>query len=421
MSIASPPRRKDGQGAPSRVLVFGGAALVGAAVWGAWLGWDTSYYRLPDDPSLHGPHTSGQVLACALTIGLVTALLSRWRNPVAVAAGVTFGFWVVWTAAAAADVDSGPSFWPIGSALLLCGLVTGTGLTAALGYAVRSVRRPHGGQRVPSPDQPSRQAPVRRNEHAPPDRWRTGAALVLVGLCWLLIGSVMRLTYPLTWTYLRVLHIPLDVAAVAAVAYGIVLAVVAARRRRADRISLRPLAPAMTGGAVLLAVVLVARVVPAGDGFNGQVGVMAGPDGSPVVVLGVCRGEIDTVIVEDRESDLGDRFYDHGEGAYAARLQHEDGVNEVTAVDLTSPPAGWSGTTLRPSANSEDELYVEATGRGAVLDVIWFTRAEVERLPPDTVLLSTWDDGGAWAGSEQVQFEDVATVACAEGRTRNGR
>ena len=421
MTIASPPRQQDGQGAPSRVLVFGGAALVGAAVWGAWLGWDTSYYLLPGDPYLHGPYTSGQVVACALTVGLVTALLSWWRNPVAVAAGVTFGFWVVWTAAAAADVDSGPSFWPIGSALLLCGLIIGTGLTAALGYAARSVRRPPSGQRDPSPDGPSMRAPARQDGGILQDRWRTGTALVFVGLCWLLIGAVVRFTYPLTWTYLQILHIPLDIVAVAAVAYGIVLAVGVARRRRADGAPLRPLARATTAGAVLLAVVLVGRVVPAGDGFNGQVGVMAGPDGSPVVVLGVCRGEIDTVIVEDRESDLGDRFYDQGEGAYAARLEHEDGVNEVTAVDLASPPAGWSGTTLRPSANSEDELYVEATGRGAVLDVIWFTRAEVERLPQGTVLLSTWDDGGAWAGSEQVQFEDVATVACAEGRTRNGR
>lgn len=420
MSTTLQSRRKDNQGPPSRVLVFGGAALVGAAIWAAWLGWDSSYYRVPDDPYLHGPYTPVQVAACALTVGLVTALLSWWQDSVAVAAGVTFGFWVGWTAAAAADVNSGPSFWPIGSVLLLCGLVAGTGLTATLGYVARSVRQPSRHQQDASPGQLSLRAPARRDESVPQDRWRTGTALVIVGLCWLLIGAVVRLTLPLTWTYLQILHIPLDIAAVAAVVSGIVLAVVAAQRRRVDGISLRPLAPATTGGAVLLAVVLVGRVVPAGDGFNGQVGLMAGPGGAPVAVLGICEGTIDSVSVEDLDSDLADDAYAVGEVAHAARLDHEEGVGELTRVELTRPPAGWGGMTLRPPAADEGELYIGATGRGAVLDGTWFTRAEVERLPSDTVLHATWDDDGAWAGNEPVPLQDFLAVACAPGAGRDG-
>lgn len=416
----APFARGVGNGAsPSRVLVFGACALVGAGIWGAWLGWDTSYYTLPGDSQLHGPYTPAQVVGCALSVAVVTALLARWRDPFAVAGGVTFGFWVGWTAAAASDVDNGPSFWPIGSALLLIGLVAGTAVSAALGFASRGLRRRPAPPREQTPSVPS-PATSETDRDAPPARWRTGTALVVVAGGWLAVGAVARLVNPLVWTYLQPVHVPLDLVAVVAVIWGVVLAVAAARRRRAEGASIRPLARSAAGCAVLLAVVAVARAVPVGDGFNGQAGVMAGPDGSPVVVLGLCRGEIDTITVDDLDSDLAEQAWDRGEDVHVAQLTHDGGVEEVTSVDLTSPPGGWRGTTLRPPNPGEEELYLEARGRGSVLDVLWFTRAEVEQLPPDTVLLSAWGEQGELVGNEQVPLEDVAAVACSQGRTRNG-
>ena len=408
-------RRAGNAAPPSRVLVFGACALLGSGVWGAWLGWDTTYYSLPGDSQLHGPYTPPQVLGCALTVAAVTALLARWRDPVAVASGVTFGFWVGWTAAAASDVDNGPSFWPIGSALLLMGLLAGTAVSAAMGFASRPLRR-----RPPPAEHLAPAAPARSDADLPPTRWRTGTALVLVAAGWLAVGAVVRVINPLVWTYLRPVHVPLDLVAGVGVVCGVVIAVGAARRRRAGGRSLRLLARSAVGCAVLLVVVAAARAVPVGDGFNGQAGVMAGPDGSPVVVLGLCRGEIDTITVDDLDSDLAEQAFERGEDVHVAQLEHDGGVEGVTLVDLTSPPAGWSGTILQPPNPGEGRLYLDARGQGSVLDVLWFTRAEVAQLPPDTVLLSAWGEQGELVRNEQVPLEDVAAVACSEGRTRNG-
>ena len=101
----------------TRVLAFGACALVGAGLWGAWLGWDTTLYTTADNPEPQGPYTTAQVVACAVSVGVVTAVLARWRDPVVVAGGITFGFWVPWSAQAAA----GP----------LSGVAVGGGLSAA--------------------------------------------------------------------------------------------------------------------------------------------------------------------------------------------------------------------------------------------------------------------------------------------------
>jgi hypothetical protein len=82
------------------------------------------------------------VLGCALTVGLVTAVLAALWHPVAAAAGVT-GFWLVWTAYAAAHDGSG--LFVIGSVLLAAGLTGGTAVAAALGAGVSTfaARRRH--------------------------------------------------------------------------------------------------------------------------------------------------------------------------------------------------------------------------------------------------------------------------------------
>lgn len=59
---------------PRAVPVLFGAIGLGAAVWGSWL-WDTDdYWDLPVG-ALEGPYRQGQVIGCALTYGLVAALI----------------------------------------------------------------------------------------------------------------------------------------------------------------------------------------------------------------------------------------------------------------------------------------------------------------------------------------------------------
>lgn len=117
------------------------AAALGAAVWAAWLGWDRSYYTDASGQRA-GPYTATQVIGCAATVGVVTAVLGALRNPFIAAGGVTLGFWLVWTVDAATQDDSG--LFAVGSVLLLLGLVAGTSLAASIGYAAGAARRRRG-------------------------------------------------------------------------------------------------------------------------------------------------------------------------------------------------------------------------------------------------------------------------------------
>ena len=170
---------------------------------------------------------------------------------------------------------------------------------------------------------------------------------------------------------------------------------------------------------VLVLAVLTARAVPAGDGFDGQVGVMAGPDGSPVAVLGLCRGSVDSLVVLDLESDLAEKSWEErGEEAQAASLDHDGGLDGVVQVDLSDPPPQWGGTALGAPAEGEGELNITATGRGSLLNDTYFTRTEVAALAPGTVTYSVWDEpNGAYRGNDQVPLADFDTVACS-GRGR---
>lgn len=109
--------------------------LVGAAIWGAWLGWDHTYYYDAATHTNQGPYRPAQVVACAVTVGLLTGLLALRWHPLVVAAGISVGFWVVWTVQAAGEDSSG--LYVVGSALLLVGLVIGTAVASAVGHAAR--------------------------------------------------------------------------------------------------------------------------------------------------------------------------------------------------------------------------------------------------------------------------------------------
>lgn len=109
--------------------------VLGAATYAAWLAWDTDYYFDAGVGAYQGPYRPAQVVGCALTFGLVTALLAvRWR-PIVVAAGTTLGFWLLWTVQSSVQDETGLSI--VGSLLLLIGLAAGSAVAAVIGFALR--------------------------------------------------------------------------------------------------------------------------------------------------------------------------------------------------------------------------------------------------------------------------------------------
>lgn len=118
-------------------------ALVAAAMWAAWLGWDTEYYEV--DGSVHGPYREWQVIGCALSIAaaaIVVQVRLRRTTAVALAAAATVGFAVPWTVQAAATDDSG--LFVVGLLMLLVGGVLSLTVVLTITGAVLGRRHPRG-------------------------------------------------------------------------------------------------------------------------------------------------------------------------------------------------------------------------------------------------------------------------------------
>jgi hypothetical protein len=118
------------------------AVVLGALTWAAWLGWDrTASFDVVTD-SVQYPYVTLQVLGCAVTVLVVTAVLAARGNPVA-AGGVSLGFWLCWTVDAATQDDSG--LFVVGAFLLAFGLAAGTTVAALVGVGVRVLLDRRGG------------------------------------------------------------------------------------------------------------------------------------------------------------------------------------------------------------------------------------------------------------------------------------
>jgi hypothetical protein len=130
--------------ARSLIVVLGVAAATVAAEL-AWLPADARKTPGPDG-NLHGPYTAGEVTGLVVTLLVIavlgTLLLPRlrgaagWLQPIGVAAALTGGLTVTWSAVAAAD-PQGDGLWPVGAFLVLLGSAIGS---AAVTYAVHSLR-----------------------------------------------------------------------------------------------------------------------------------------------------------------------------------------------------------------------------------------------------------------------------------------
>lgn len=102
------------------------------------------------------------------------------------------------------------------------------------------------------------------------------------------------------------------------------------------------------------------------------------------------------------------------------RLAPSAALGGVVRVDLSDPPAPWSGAALGAPTGGEDELCIAATGRQPLLGDTCFTRAEIHALEPGTVVCSVWEQpDGPCTGNEQVPLADFADIACTD-PGRNG-
>lgn len=156
-------------------------------------------------------------------------------------------------------------------------------------------------------------------------KWIVGNTLISGGLAWLIIDRALRTRYPLSWGRPNIGGGGLVVLALLAVVVGLgILALSVVEGRRPDVAGAsRSVGPGSRGSAgsparppaadrgrrlapavltcVLAAGYVAARVALPGDagnaGVNGSVGVSVDAKGSPVLVLQVCRGSVETVTV----------------------------------------------------------------------------------------------------------------------------
>ncbi|GAA3279046.1 hypothetical protein Dvina_01310 [Dactylosporangium vinaceum] len=116
-------------------------ALLSAAAWFAWMGWDGEYQVDPLTQEASGPYEVWQVAGCvaSLLVVLVGALLLRVRWFVA-APAMTVAFTAAWTVTAAASDGSG--LFLVGAVLVFMGLAVGTTVVSLLVLALRRRARP---------------------------------------------------------------------------------------------------------------------------------------------------------------------------------------------------------------------------------------------------------------------------------------
>jgi hypothetical protein len=113
-----------------------GVAVLSAALWFGWLGWDTEYHVDPVSQVESGPYEAWQVIGCGVTLVLllVGALLMGVRAPVASAA-MTLAFTAAWTTTAATNDETG--MFGVGAVLVFVGLAVATAVVSVIVVALR--------------------------------------------------------------------------------------------------------------------------------------------------------------------------------------------------------------------------------------------------------------------------------------------
>jgi len=249
--------------------------------------------------------------------------------------------------------------------------------------------------------------------------WWSGAALVALGLAWLITDWVLRTVFPLSWGGPNIgggglFLLALVVAVVGAVLMGVrALPVLRSSRPRPRRGLV--LAPVAVDAVLLIALVAV-RVVLPGDtgpdgrsaGVNGQVAVSADATGAPVLLLEVCRGRVDTLtIVGPNRGSVPNQVF--------AELRAPTPVTAPLEVAPLAPPNGWRGAPASLPLTSQAFLIASAEGSQSELRQVDFSAGDLAELAaagPDTVQYSAYDadspEGFVSHRTSRAEFHDVA-------------
>ncbi|MCC2336423.1 hypothetical protein [Cellulomonas wangsupingiae] len=130
----TPPRTAAGPGrAAARYALV---AVLTAACWLAWLGWDTQYRTDPVTGDVTGPYEAWQVVGCVVSLLAVTVLAVRALGGLRAVATVAVTFTAAWVATQAPRDESG--LWLVGALLVLLGTAAGAGVVALVAGARRA-------------------------------------------------------------------------------------------------------------------------------------------------------------------------------------------------------------------------------------------------------------------------------------------
>lgn len=117
-----------------------GVAVLSAAAWFGWMGWDHAYQVDPATNEVSGPYEAWQVVGCVLTLLVVGVVAAhRWR-PFGTALVLPVAFTVAWSVTAASEDDSG--LWGVGAVLVLLGTAAASLLVVAVVSAIATAREP---------------------------------------------------------------------------------------------------------------------------------------------------------------------------------------------------------------------------------------------------------------------------------------
>ncbi|WZH53144.1 MAG: hypothetical protein PIR53_03910 [Nocardioides alkalitolerans] len=138
-ATSATPARPDRR--PLRDLAWGlGVAVLSAAAWFGWMGWDDEYQVDPVTDVASGPYEAWQVVGCAVTLLVVGVVAARWWRPFAAAIVLSVAFTVAWSVTSAAEDDTG--LWGVGAVLVLVGTSAASLLVAAVVAAIATAREP---------------------------------------------------------------------------------------------------------------------------------------------------------------------------------------------------------------------------------------------------------------------------------------
>ncbi|MDR6172769.1 hypothetical protein QE364_001479 [Nocardioides zeae] len=123
-----------------RDLAWGIAvAVLAAAAWFGWMGWDDEYQVDAATNEISGPYEAWQVIGCVLTLLVLGVVAARRWRPFATAIVLSLAFTAAWSLTAAAEDETG--LWGVGAVLVLVGTSVASLLVAA-GVAAVGSREP---------------------------------------------------------------------------------------------------------------------------------------------------------------------------------------------------------------------------------------------------------------------------------------